>query len=1235
MTLVGSFTLSAGSRSQGPHIKLPTQFGDDDRSLHSLSGSVPTMTSAHVPSDTFVFTPMHAWQRPSHATLQQTPSVQMPLEHSASIVHAKPFGKTAHAWTALQVVAPGHSASGSVLVAIGPHVPFVPEPFLAVEHAWQVPLQALLQQTPSTQFPLVHSALIEHAAPFVKSKHDEPPLHDVAPAHSLSGSRFAAIAPHVPSAPEFFFVAVQALQSVLQTELQQTPSTQKLLVHSPLLVQLIPFASSEHVPAPLHDNPPKHSLSGSRPTPMLPQTPLTPEPFFTAVQAWQVPVQPALQQTPSTQKPLTHSVPSTHASPFGALQTLDPLQTSDPAHSLSGSRFAAIVPHVPSAPEPFFAAVQALQSVLQTELQQTPSTQKPLVHSPLFVQLVPFASSEHAPAPLHDNPPKHSLSGSRPTPMLPQTPLTPEPFFTAVQAWQVPVQTALQQTPSAQKPLTHSVPSTHASPFGALQRLDPLQTSDPAHSLSGSRFAAIVPHVPSAPEPFFAAVQALQSVLQTELQQTPSAQKPLVHSPLFVQLVPFASSEHAPVPLHDNPPKHSLSGSRPAPMLPQTPLTPEPFFTAVQAWQVPVQTALQQTPSAQKPLTHSVPSTHASPFGALHTLDPLQTSDPAHSLSGSRFAAIVPHVPSAPEPLFAAVQALQSVLQTELQQTPSMQKPLVHSPPAVHAVPFAESKQVPDPPHELPPKHSLSGSRPTAMLPQTPLTPEPFFVAVQAWQRPVHAALQQTPSAQKPLTHSVPSTHASPFGALQTLDPLQTSEPAHSSSGSRFMPIVPHVPSAPEPFFAGVQALHSVLQTVLQQTPSTQKPLVHSPPAVQAVPFAASKQAPDPLHELPPKHSLSGSRPAPMLPQTPLTPEPFFVAVHARQGPVHAALQQTPSAQKPLTHSVPSAHVSPFGALQTLDPLQTSEPAHSSSGSRFMPIVPHVPSAPEPFFADVQALQSVLQTVLQQTSSTQKPLTHSGPFEHAAPFIRTAHAPFEQPLPEAQATPHAPQFAGSFLVSAHFVPHFVVPPPHWRPHAPCEQTSPCGQGALQPPQFVGSTFVSTHFAPHFVVPPAHSSAQALCEQTSPLTQKAPQAPQFAGSTAVSTHFAPHFVVPPAHSSAQAPCEQTSPSAQGVPQEPQLSGSDIVSTQLAPHLVVVPAHSALQAPREHTSSAAQVCPHCPQLAGSSSRVTHAPSQFCSSDAQPPPAPAVPPVATAPPIPPLRSEPVAQAKGSTNA
>ncbi len=58
----------------------------------------------------------------------------------------------------LHVVAPSsaHSPSGSVSTLIAAQMPFAPEPFLVTEQASHVPAQALSQQKPSTQLPLVH-----------------------------------------------------------------------------------------------------------------------------------------------------------------------------------------------------------------------------------------------------------------------------------------------------------------------------------------------------------------------------------------------------------------------------------------------------------------------------------------------------------------------------------------------------------------------------------------------------------------------------------------------------------------------------------------------------------------------------------------------------------------------------------------------------------------------------------------------------------------------------------------------------------------------------------------------------------------------------------------------------------------------------------------------------------------------------------------------------------------------
>jgi hypothetical protein len=80
-------------------------------------------------------------------------------------------------------------------------------------------------------------------------------------------------------------------------------------------------------------------------------------------------------------------------------------------------------------------------------------------------------------------------------------------------------------------------------------------------------------------------------------------------------------------------------------------------------------------------------------------------------------------------------------------------------------------------------------------------------------------------------------------------------------------------------------------------------------------------------------------------------------------------------------------------------------------------------------------------------------------------------------------------------------PTHVLPAPHVFPHAP---------------QFAGSTLVSTQLCPHCVVPPAQLSAHAPCEHTCPPVHALPQAPQLSGSVATVVQPRPHAVCPPLH-----------------------------------------------------------------------------------------------------------------------
>jgi len=158
-----------------------------------------------------------------------------------------------------------------------------------------------------------------------------------------------------------------------------------------------------------------------------------------------------------------------------------------------------------------------------------------------------------------------------------------------------------------------------------------------------------------------------------------------------------------------------------------------------------------------------------------------------------------------------------------LQQNPSTQKLLAQFALMTHAVPLALAQA----PLLQTPGHSLSGSVPLVTLAQVPLA-MPVLAMLQAWHRLAHVVLQQTESTQLPLWHSEPTAHGVPFGATQEPEPLQTAAPGHSASGSVPLATFPQVPSAPLPFLAALHARHVPVHELLQQTPSTQKPLWHN-----------------------------------------------------------------------------------------------------------------------------------------------------------------------------------------------------------------------------------------------------------------------------------------------------------------------------------------------------------------------------------------------------------------------
>src|SRR5207247_3601634 len=100
-------------------------------------------------------------------------------------------------------------------------------------------------------------------------------------------------------------------------------------------------------------------------------------------------------------------LPLLAGSPQG-VQPPAPLQVLAPAHSLAGSVPGGMFAQLPSEP----VTLQARQRPVHVLLQQTPSTQRPLWHSPLIVQLCPMKNRPQPPAPLQTVLLGHPFAGS-------------------------------------------------------------------------------------------------------------------------------------------------------------------------------------------------------------------------------------------------------------------------------------------------------------------------------------------------------------------------------------------------------------------------------------------------------------------------------------------------------------------------------------------------------------------------------------------------------------------------------------------------------------------------------------------------------------------------------------------------------------------------------------------------------------------------------------------------------
>ena len=146
-------------------VPVPQPVGAHFSQVPLQVSSSPESTEVHFP-----FFPVwsHEVHEPVQAALQHTPSTQNPLAHLAEVAQVWPSA-VKHSPFPLHAV----PAALQGRVAMGSCLPIdtfthVPTPF-TTEHFSQVPWQAVWQQIPSTQNPLIHSEAALHDRPVVET----------------------------------------------------------------------------------------------------------------------------------------------------------------------------------------------------------------------------------------------------------------------------------------------------------------------------------------------------------------------------------------------------------------------------------------------------------------------------------------------------------------------------------------------------------------------------------------------------------------------------------------------------------------------------------------------------------------------------------------------------------------------------------------------------------------------------------------------------------------------------------------------------------------------------------------------------------------------------------------------------------------------------------------------------------------------------------------------------------
>jgi hypothetical protein len=263
------------------------------------------------------------WQLPAPSHRRGGVSVepvQLPATHWVVDAQYRHLPVPSHIPSSPQVVDTDamHCAAATGAVPFGTLVQ-VPTLFATV-HDWQVPVQALLQQTPCTQLLEAHSVPAAQVRPSGLSVQAPPlqmlgatqsasalqvALHDVPPVSQvrLPGQAAAVAAVHVPAPSQLRAGVSDAPLHIAPTHWvvfghfrqppfpSQVPSSPQLAI-----VVAVHWPDGAVVPATIGEQVPT---------------------LFVTVQDMHVPVQPLLQQTPDTQNPELQSAPAPHEAPMG------------------------------------------------------------------------------------------------------------------------------------------------------------------------------------------------------------------------------------------------------------------------------------------------------------------------------------------------------------------------------------------------------------------------------------------------------------------------------------------------------------------------------------------------------------------------------------------------------------------------------------------------------------------------------------------------------------------------------------------------------------------------------------------------------------------------------------------------------------------------------------------------------------------------------------------------------